>query len=64
MSPEATKALSEAFQWALSLPEVKDKLEQAGFMPYGSSPDEVERLTQSQHEAFKALSQKVKLAAD
>jgi tripartite-type tricarboxylate transporter receptor subunit TctC len=64
MSPEATKALSDAFQWALALPEVKDKLEQAGFMPYGSSPEEVERLTQSQHEAFKALSQKVKLSAD
>jgi len=43
---------------------VKDKLEQAGFMPYGSTPQEVERLTQSQHEAFKALSQKVKLSED
>jgi tripartite-type tricarboxylate transporter receptor subunit TctC len=64
MSPEVTKALSEAFQWALALPEVKTKLEQAGFMPYGSTPQEVERLTQSQHEAFKALSQKVKLSAD
>ena len=64
MPPEATRALSEAFQWALALPEVKNKLEQAGFMPYGSTPEEVERLTRSQHEAFKALSQKVKLSAD
>ncbi|MNR65976.1 hypothetical protein D3C85_1892590 [compost metagenome] len=64
MSPDVTRELSEAFQWALALPEVKGKLEQAGFMPYGSTPQEVERLTQSQHEAFKALSQKVKLSAD
>ena len=46
------------------MPEVKIKLEQAGFMPYGSTPEEVEKLTRSQHEAFKALSQKVKLSAD
>ena len=42
----------------------KAKLEQAGFMPYGSTPAEVERLTRSQYESFKALSQKVKLSAD
>ncbi|WP_313621730.1 tripartite tricarboxylate transporter substrate binding protein [Achromobacter sp.] len=64
MSPEVTRILSEAFQSALAMPDVKDKLEKAGFMPYGSTPQEVERLTQSQHEAFKALSQKVKLSAD
>ena len=64
MPPEITKTLSEAFQAALAMPEVKIKLEQAGFMPYGSTPEEVEKLTRSQHEAFKALSQKVKLSAD
>ena len=64
MPPEITAALSEAFQAALAMPDVKDKLEQAGFMPYGSTPAEVERLTRSQYESFKALSQKVKLSAD
>lgn len=64
MPDDVTKALSEAFQAALAMPDVKDKLEQAGFMPYGSSPQEVERLTKSQHDTFKALSQKVKLSAD
>ncbi|PKD78605.1 ABC transporter substrate-binding protein, partial [Escherichia coli] len=64
LPPEITAALSEAFQAALAMPDVKDKLEQAGFMPYGSTPAEVERLTRSQYESFKALSQKVKLSAD
>lgn len=64
MPAEITNALSEAFQAALAMPDVKDKLEQAGFMPYGSTPAEVERLTRSQYESFKALSQKVKLSAD
>lgn len=64
MSAEVTGILSEVFQSALAMPDVKDKLEKAGFMPYGSTPQEVERLTQSQHDAFKALSQKVKLSAD
>ncbi len=64
MPADITKVISEAFQAALAQSDVKDKLEQAGFMPYGSSPEEVERLTKSQHETFKALSQKVKLSAD
>ena len=64
MPADVTAALSAAFREALAMPDVKDKLEQAGFMPYGSTPEEVERLTRSQYEAFKALSQKVKLSAD
>jgi tripartite-type tricarboxylate transporter receptor subunit TctC len=64
MPADVTAKLSEAFQWALALPDVKGKLEQAGFTPYGSSPEAVEKLTRSQYQTFEALSHKVKLRAD
>jgi tripartite-type tricarboxylate transporter receptor subunit TctC len=64
MPADVTAELSKAFQWALALPDVKQKLELAGFTPYGSSPEEVEKLTRSQYETFRALSQKVQLKAD
>jgi tripartite-type tricarboxylate transporter receptor subunit TctC len=64
MPPEVTRTLSAGFQWALALPDVKAKLEQAGFAPYGSSPEDVEKLTRSQYETFEALSRKVKLRAE
>ena len=62
MPPEITKTLSEAFQAALAMPEVK--IAGAGGLHAvwldagrGGKAD-------AQHEAFKALSQKVKLSAD
>jgi tripartite-type tricarboxylate transporter receptor subunit TctC len=64
MPADVTNTLSAGFQWALALPDVKEKLEQAGFAPYGSSPEDVEKLTRSQYQTFEALSHKVKLRAD
>jgi tripartite-type tricarboxylate transporter receptor subunit TctC len=64
MPADVTETLSEAFRWALALPDVKEKLEQAGFNPYGSTPQEVEKLTRSQYDTFKTLSKKVQLKAE
>lgn len=64
MPADVTNELSKAFQWALALPDVKQKLELAGFMPYGSSPEDVEKLTRSQYDTFRALSQKVNLKSE
>ncbi len=64
MPADVTDTLSEAFQWALALPDVKATLQQAGFTPFGSAPQDVEKLTRSQYEAFRALSRKVRLSAD
>ncbi|OZI35118.1 ABC transporter substrate-binding protein [Bordetella genomosp. 10] len=64
MPDDVTQALSEAFRWALALPDVKEKLRLAGFNPYGSTPREVDTLSRSEYERFKALSAKVSLKAE
>jgi len=56
--------LSETIQWALAEPEVKSKLEQAGFSPRGSSAEAVDKLSHEQYDTFKQLSEHVRLSND
>jgi len=64
MPADVAQTLSEAFRWALALPDVKEKLLAAGFNPYGSTPQEVDTLSRNEYERFKALSAKVSLKAE
>ncbi|RZI89999.1 MAG: tripartite tricarboxylate transporter substrate binding protein [Variovorax sp.] len=58
------KALNQAFVEALALPEVKDKLVQAGFSPRGSSAEELARLTQSEYQRLGDVAKKAGMTAD
>ncbi|AMM24919.1 Bug family tripartite tricarboxylate transporter substrate binding protein [Variovorax sp. PAMC 28711] len=58
------KALNQAFVEALALPEVKDKLVQAGFSPRGSSADELTKLTQSEYQRLGDVAKKAGMSAD
>ncbi len=58
------RALNQAFVEALALPEVKDKLVQAGFSPRGSSADELTRLTQSEYQRLGEVAKKAGMSAD
>ena len=63
--PEAVlKALNQAFVEALALPEVKDKLLQAGFTPRSSSTQELAALSASEYERLGAVARKAKMSAD
>ena len=63
--PEAVlKALNQAFVEALALPEVKDKLLQAGFTPRSSSAQELAALSASEYERLGAVARKAKMSAD
>ncbi|RYF34297.1 MAG: tripartite tricarboxylate transporter substrate binding protein, partial [Comamonadaceae bacterium] len=58
------KALNQAFVEALAMPEVKDKLVQAGFSPRGSSADELAKLTQSEYQRLGDVAKKAGMTAD
>lgn len=58
------KALNDAFTEALALPEVKDKLTQAGFTPRGSSAEALAKLTQSEYQRLGDVAKKAGMTAD
>ena len=58
------KALNDAFTEALALPEVKDKLTQAGFTPRGSSAEALAKLTQSEYQRLGEVAKKAGMTAD
>ena len=58
------KALNDAFTEALALPEVKDKLTQAGFTPRGSSAEALAKLTQSEYQRLGEVARKAGMTAD
>lgn len=58
------KALNQAFVEALALPEVKDKLLQAGFTPGGSTPQALETLSKSEYERLGAVARKAQMTTD
>jgi len=58
------KALSQAFVDALALPEVKDKLAQAGFTPRSSSPQELAALGASEYERLGAVARKANMTTE
>lgn len=58
------KALNDAFTEALALPNVKDKLTQAGFTPRGSSAEALAKLTQSEYQRLGDVAKKAGMTAD
>ena len=58
------KALNDAFTEALAMPEVKDKLTQAGFTPRGSSAEALAKLTQSEYQRLGEVARKAGMTAD
>jgi len=58
------KALNDAFTEALAMPEVKDKLTQAGFTPRGSSAEALAKLTQSEYQRLGEVAKKAGMTAD
>ncbi|MFZ3117763.1 MAG: tripartite tricarboxylate transporter substrate binding protein [Variovorax sp.] len=58
------KALNDAFTEALALPDVKDKLTQAGFTPRGSSAEALAKLTQSEYQRLGDVAKKAGMSAD
>lgn len=58
------KALNQAFVEALALPEVKDKLLQAGFTPRSSSAQELATLSATEYERLGAVARKSNMTID
>ncbi|MBB1600866.1 tripartite tricarboxylate transporter substrate binding protein [Variovorax sp. UMC13] len=58
------KALNQAFVEALALPEVKDKLTQAGFTPRSSTAEALNQLTQSEYQRLGDVARKAGMSAD
>ena len=58
------KALNEAFVEALAMPEVKAKLQQAGFSPRGSTAQELATLTQTEYQRLGDVARKAGMTAD
>jgi len=58
------KALNQAFVEALALPEVKDKLTQAGFTPRSSTAEALNQLTQSEYQRLGDVAKKAGMSAD
>ncbi|RYY68717.1 MAG: tripartite tricarboxylate transporter substrate binding protein, partial [Comamonadaceae bacterium] len=58
------KALNEAFVEALAMPEVKDKLVQAGFSPRSSTADALAKLTQTEYQRLGDVAKKAGMTAD
>ncbi len=58
------KALNQAFVEALALPEVKEKLLQAGFTPRSSSPQELQALGLAEYERLGAVVRKANMGLD
>jgi len=58
------KALNEAFTEALTMPDVKAKLQQAGFSPRGSTAQELATLTQTEYQRLGDVAKKAGMTAD
>ena len=57
-------ALNQAIVEALAQPDVKDKLAQAGFSPKGSTPQQLESLTQSEYQRLGTVAQRAGMSAE
>lgn len=64
LPPGVTAALNAAFVEALNLPEVKEKLSQAGFNPKASSPAELENLTQAEYAKFGKVAREANITVE
>ncbi|CAN5440953.1 tripartite tricarboxylate transporter substrate binding protein BugE [soil metagenome] len=64
LPPAVLTALNQAFTEALALPEVKNKLAEAGFSARGSTPQELESLTQSEYRRLGEVAEKAGMRAD
>jgi tripartite-type tricarboxylate transporter receptor subunit TctC len=64
MPAPVVNALSKAFTEALAMPEVREKLTQAGFAPRGSSAAELAALTQSEYEKFGQVAKAARISVD
>ena len=64
MPAAVAQALNQAFNEALALPEVKDKLAQAGFSARGSTAQELATLTQSEYQRLGEVARKAGMTAD
>lgn len=58
------KALNAAFVEALAMPEVKDKLVQAGFSPRSSTADALSKLSQTEYQRLGDVARKAGMTAD
>ena len=58
------KALNEAFVEALAMPDVKAKLQQAGFSPRGSTAQELTTLTDTEYKRLGDVAKKAGMTAD
>jgi tripartite-type tricarboxylate transporter receptor subunit TctC len=64
MPAPVVKALNQAFVEALAMPDVKEKLIQAGFSPKGSSAEELASLTQTEYRRLGEVARKAGMTAD
>ncbi|QHI99506.1 tripartite tricarboxylate transporter substrate binding protein [Xylophilus rhododendri] len=56
--------LNQAIVEALAQPDVRDKLQQAGFSPRGSSPQQLESLTQSEYQRLGDVARRAGMSAE
>ena len=64
MDPKIVRTLNAALVEALRQPAVKDKLEKAGFTPQGSTPEELEKLTQAEYVRLGKVASQAQMVAD
>jgi tripartite-type tricarboxylate transporter receptor subunit TctC len=64
MPPAVVQALNKAYTEALVMPEVKEKLTQAGFTPRGSSAAELAALGQSEYERLGKVARTAGMSMD
>lgn len=64
MPPAVVQALNKAYTEALAMPEVKEKLTQAGFTPRGSSSAELAALGQSEYERLGKVARTAGMSMD
>lgn len=64
MDPKIVRTLNAALVEALRQPAVKDKLEKAGFTPQGSTPEELEKLTQTEYVRLGKVASQAQMVAD
>jgi tripartite-type tricarboxylate transporter receptor subunit TctC len=64
MDPRVVRALNEAIVEALALPTIREKLEKAGFTPQGSTPQELETLTQAEYVRLGKVAAQAQMSAD
>lgn len=64
MDPKLTQRLSQAFNEALSDPEVKAKLIKSGFTPEGSSPEALAKLALAEYERLGRVAKAAAMSAE